>query len=552
MKKKKSVIYKSLWTMGIVMVLAVLILEMVSVILIKKDRIKAEGLFQNTITSYGELWEDKLTSTSKSLLIMVGTNSTPYYQQLCISEDPLTVETGKIQQQDIMQEMNDRYGREMTLFVYVPERQIYFTSNEDGISYSWQIELKKQIEKYIKNKEEEGDKIWNFLSIDQHSYLIRTFSSENGYIGAVVSLDRIVKKFMENSKNMRMEIQDRQGNVKTERGNNRKEEGMSYTYSLKNTEVQLCVSMDENIAGLGKITSMSFLMSAGIFLALSSILLSLGLQSKNVFLPLEKLRMAMEQYSMGKVDVRLPETQENFQIGRLYQTFNHMADQIQKLRLDVYEKELERQKVKSHYLQVQIQPHFYANILNLIHGLAQIQDYPQIQKLCRVSAAYFRYLMGRKGTFVPLEEELKCLMNYIEIQHVRYMGMLEIHVDVEREARNVMILPLVIQTFVGNSVKHNIMQVPHLKIEVSVRKENEKRLEIRIRDNGIGFDPEVLRKINNNESLEEEGEHIGIQNIKERIQEFYGNGYNFTITSRKGFSEVRLLLLWIEKEMNPE
>ena len=552
MKKKKSVIYKSLWTMGIVMVLAVLILEMVSVILIKKDRIKAEGLFQNTITSYGELWEDKLTSTSKSLLIMVGTNSTPYYQQLCISEDPLTVETGKIQQQDIMQEMNDRYGREMTLFVYVPERQIYFTSNEDGISYSWQIELKKQIEKYIKNKEEEGDKIWNFLSIDQHSYLIRTFSSENGYIGAVVSLDRIVKKFMENSKNMRMEIQDRQGNVKTERGNNRKEEGMSYTYSLKNTEVQLCVSMDENIAGLGKITSMSFLMSAGIFLALSSILLSLGLQSKNVFLPLEKLRMAMEQYSMGKVDVRLPETQENFQIGRLYQTFNHMADQIQKLRLDVYEKELERQKVKSHYLQVQIQPHFYANILNLIHGLAQIQDYPQIQKLCRVSAAYFRYLMGRKGTFVPLEEELKCLMNYIEIQHVRYMGMLEIHVDVEGEARNVMILPLVIQTFVGNSVKHNIMQVPHLKIEVSVRKENEKRLEIRIRDNGIGFDPEVLRKINNNESLEEEGEHIGIQNIKERIQEFYGNGYNFTITSRKGFSEVRLLLLWIEKEMNPE
>ncbi len=552
MKKKKSVIYKSLWTMGIVMVLAVLILEMVSVILIKKDRIKAERLFKNTITSYGELWEDKLTSTSKSLLIMVGTNSTPYYQQLCLSEDPLTVETGKIQQQDIMQEMNDRYGREMTLFVYVPERQIYFTSNEDGISYSWQIELKKQIEKYIKNKEEEGDKIWNFLSIDQHSYLIRTFSSENGYIGAVVSLDRIVKKFMENSKNMRMEIQDRQGNVKTERGNDRKEEGMSYTYSLKNTEAQLCVSMDENIAGLGKITSMSFLMSAGIFLALSSILLSLGLQSKNVFLPLEKLRMAMEQYSMGKVDVRLPETQENFQIGRLYQTFNHMADQIQKLRLDVYEKELERQKVKSHYLQVQIQPHFYANILNLIHGLAQIQDYPQIQKLCRVSAAYFRYLMGRKGTFVPLEEELKCLMNYIEIQHVRYMGMLEIHVDVEGEARNVMILPLVIQTFVGNSVKHNIMQVPHLKIEVSVRKENEKRLEIRIRDNGIGFDPEVLRKINNNESLEEEGEHIGIQNIKERIQEFYGNGYNFTITSRKGFSEVRLLLLWIEKEMNPE
>ena len=169
-----------------------------------------------------------------------------------------------------------------------------------------------------------------------------------------------------------------------------------------------------------------------------------------------------------------------------------------------------------------------------------------------MSAAYFRYLMGRKGTFVSLEEELKCLMNYIEIQHVRYAGMLEIHVDVEEEAGNAMILPLVIQTFVGNSVKHNIMQVPLLKIEVFVRKVGKKRLEIRIRDNGIGFEPEVLRKINNNESLEEEGEHIGIQNIKERIQEFYGSSYDFAITSREGFSEVRLLLLWIEKEMNAE
>lgn len=97
----KSVIYKSLWIMGTVMILAVLIIELVSIFLIQRDRRKTERLFSNTIESYGQFWEDKFASTSKALLLMSGTDSTPYYQQLCISKDPLTVETAKVQQQKL-------------------------------------------------------------------------------------------------------------------------------------------------------------------------------------------------------------------------------------------------------------------------------------------------------------------------------------------------------------------------------------------------------------------------------------------------------------------
>ena len=215
---------------------------------------------------------------------------------------------------------------------------------------------------------------------------------------------------------------------------------------------------------------------------------------------------------------------------------------------DECEKELERQRARSRFLQVQIQPHFYTNILNLIHGMAQIQDFEEIQKLCRVSAAYFRYLMGQKGTFVPLKEELRCLTSYIEIQHCRYKDMLEIQVNVETEMEDEMILPLVIQTFVGNSVKHNIMLVPHLEIELTVKREGEHDLLILIEDNGLGFKKEILDKINRNESIEEEGEHIGIQNVKERIREFYGEAYELKITSQPGYSEIRILLPRIEKQ----
>ena len=347
-----------------------------------------------------------------------------------------------------------------------------------------------------------------------HQYLARIYSAENGYIGAAFSLERIVSGFVGERKDLCVEVRNNEtGEVKIHQGTRKSGISTTCVYPLKYTNAQIYVSMDEGMLDPGG-TFGTLLLMGVMMLAIASILMAIGLQGKTVFAPLEQLRRAMEQYSTGDLDVRLPERENVSQIGQLYQTFNHMADQIQILRIDVYEKELERQRARSRFLQVQIQPHFYTNILNLIHGMAQIQDFEEIQKLCRVSAAYFRYLMGQKGTFVPLKEELRCLTSYIEIQHCRYKDMLEIQVNVEPEMEDEMILPLVIQTFVGNSVKHNIMLVPHLEIELTVKREGEHDLLILIEDNGLGFKKEILDKINRNESIEEEGEHIGIQEAK--------------------------------------
>lgn len=491
----KSVIYKSLWIMGTVMILAVLIIELVSIFLIQRDRRKTERLFSNTIESYGQFWEDKFASTSKALLLMSGTDSTPYYQQLCISKDPLTVETAKVQQQKIMIEMGERYGREMMLFVYVPERNIYFVSTEEGTTYAYQRAFKEKIISYIANQYQEPEKNWIFMEFDGHQYLARIYSAENGYIGAAFSLERIVSGFVGERKDLCVEVRDNEtGEVKIHQGTRKSGISTTCVYPLKYTNAQIYVSMDEGMLDPGG-TFGTLLLMGVMMLAIASILMAIGLQGKTVFAPLEQLRRAMEQYSTGDLDVRLPERENVSQIGQLYQTFNHMADQIQILRIDVYEKELERQRARSRFLQVQIQPHFYTNILNLIHGMAQIQDFEEIQKLCRVSAAYFRYLMGQKGTFVPLKEELRCLTSYIEIQHCRYKDMLEIQVNVEPEMEDEMILPLVIQTFVGNSVKHNIMLVPHLEIELTVKREGEHDLLILIEDNGLGFISKFLIKL---------------------------------------------------------
>lgn len=104
-----------------------------------------------------------------------------------------------------------------------------------------------------------------------------------------------------------------------------------------------------------------------------------------------------------------------------------------------------------------------------------------------------------------------------------------------------MVLPLILQTFAGNSVKHNITLVPVLRVVVEICSV-EGNIYILIRDNGIGFDQEVLHRINRNEPVDKSGTHIGITNVKERIRLFYGDRAKVEIESEPGRTEVKVVL----------
>ena len=173
--------------------------------------------------------------------------------------------------------------------------------------------------------------------------------------------------------------------------------------------------------------------------------------------------------------------------------------------------------------------------------MAQIKEYSGIQKLSRATADYFRYLLGERGTLVPLSEELKGLKSFVEIEQIRYKDRVQIQVEVQEGLESQLILPLLIQTFVENSVKHNVTLIPVLKVQVHVYREDG-MLQIRVEDNGTGFAGEVLQKIRNRENLSVNGEHIGITNIQERIRLLYEKDADLRIESAKGHTVVAICL----------
>jgi len=225
-----------------------------------------------------------------------------------------------------------------------------------------------------------------------------------------------------------------------------------------------------------------------------------------------------------------------------------MVEQITSLKIQVYESTLEKERIHNNFMITQIQPHFYANILHLIFSLAQIRDFDSIQKLSYSAGSYFRYLLGEKGTFVKLSDEINCVRSYMEIQKLRYKEALQFDfVSSDGGSEDQIVIPMILQAFISNSIKHNITLVPVLTVSLKIE-QDARNLLFSIHDNGLGFTPEILARINNNEDISVNGHHIGIQNIKERIKLFYDGDGSVQIESEPGNTLVKIRLPIIKKE----
>lgn len=272
-----------------------------------------------------------------------------------------------------------------------------------------------------------------------------------------------------------------------------------------------------------------------------------------MFKPLVALVRGMRKLGQGQFDVRMPAHSGNSEFALMSGTFNLMAEQIEKLKIDVYEEQLRVQKAEYKHLQIQINPHFYMNSLNIIYNLAALKDYKSVQKLSLHLAEYFRFLMLGHRTVLPLEDEIRHIRHYLEIQKLRYVTKMEYDIEVLPEHLAVPLSPLLLQPFVENSVIHGFYKKEQdgfpFRVSIASRQdldEPDRFIRLTISDNGPGFPEPFLDKLRSESSLAEESEvHLGIWNIIRRFKMLYGNegGIAFSNGESGGaIVEVRLPL----------
>lgn len=159
----------------------------------------------------------------------------------------------------------------------------------------------------------------------------------------------------------------------------------------------------------------------------------------------------------------------------------------------------------------QIQPHFLYNTLASIQALCAT-DPPKAARTVEIFANYLRQNLESLGEseLIPLTKELEHTRIYTEIELLMFP---EILVDYQISDQSFRLPALTIQPLVENSIRHGVRGIRNPSVYIVTRREAEDHV-IVIRDNGRGFDvtDETLMS----------GRHIGIRNVRERIEKMCG------------------------------
>ncbi len=183
-------------------------------------------------------------------------------------------------------------------------------------------------------------------------------------------------------------------------------------------------------------------------------------------------------------------------------------------------------KARMDALTAQINPHFLFNTLNTVSSLIRY-DPDMARGVVIKLSNILRRLLRKHETFVPLQEELDFIDDYLDIEVARFgRDNLVIHKQIDENTLDAFVPSMLLQPIVENALKHGLAA----KLgggELTIRIESQDgRLVIAIEDNGVGIPKERMAQVF------EDG--IGISNVHERLRVLYGADFRMDISSREG------------------
>jgi two-component system, LytTR family, sensor histidine kinase AlgZ len=209
--------------------------------------------------------------------------------------------------------------------------------------------------------------------------------------------------------------------------------------------------------------------------------------------------------------------------------YHHLRMRLQRTELELRTQELEKERAlklaseaQLASLESRLHPHFLFNTLNSISALTQEDPVKADWMIQRLSALLRFSLDANSRRFVPLEQELKIVTDYLEIEKVRLGERLSYSVAIPPELQALEVPPLSLVTLVENSVKHAI--APRRaggEIRLSAHTGGEERLILEVWDSGPGF------------ALEDVAAGHGLDILQGRLLTLFGDAAGLLVETRE-------------------
>lgn len=207
------------------------------------------------------------------------------------------------------------------------------------------------------------------------------------------------------------------------------------------------------------------------------------------------------------------------------ETARWVSTQLELAELDQSRARLVRAEVRA--LRAQISPHFVYNALTTIASFVRT-DPERARELLLEFAEFTRYSFRSHGEFTTLAEELRSIDRYLTLERARFGDRLEVRLQIAPEVLPVAVPFLGLQPLVENAVRHGLATKTGIGTVSIVAEDAGTACLISVEDDGVGMDPDVLRR------RADGGGHVGLGNIDDRLRSVFGDEFGLVVETAPG------------------
>ncbi len=513
---------------------------------------------RSTLSMYSIDIENSFQNVGKFLS---GFSYNDEYLERIYSESELERYLALSREQTKLQEALPSHSGIDGFFLYNPKYGLYASAYQTRVGDTEHIALRESLKENLQSGSSIDENNWFSYQVGHEYYLFRILYLKNSYIGAWVNIENLLMPLNQ-----------------TPLG----QDGMIYIYDMETplsdtaqhglefnpaTAEQQYVMVGDNSRflavswpsvekGLYVVALISdasirsdmrgaYQMIIYVVILLVVILLVLTYAMRSLFVaPMGRLVHAIQQIRDGNLGAQIDEQAVCREFNTVTHSFNEMSAEIKELKISVYEQKLKQQQIYMEYLKQQITPHFYINCLNTIYSMAGLGKNDLVRQLSKELSQHLRYTMNSQSS-VELGKEIEHVRNYLALTEIRYPGTLrcEIELTPPEDVQLALVPPLLLQSFVENTVKHEMVMGEPMLIHLSAEEYwvgSERRVHINIWDTGHGYPEELMARANAEAASPSErfelgdGKHIGIFNTIQRLILLFGDKVQIRFSNKEG------------------
>ncbi|WP_276352238.1 sensor histidine kinase [Cohnella caldifontis] len=248
--------------------------------------------------------------------------------------------------------------------------------------------------------------------------------------------------------------------------------------------------------------------------------------SRLISQPFRTMIRAFVNTGEGRFETRFEET-GSYEFKVLMKKFNDMNENIHKLIRENYETQIREKEAEIKALNLQLDPHFMYNTLNMVSLLSLEKGESEISEIVVSLSNMLKYMVKTEAALVRFRDDLAYLEGYVTIMSKRFEGSVRVEYDIDSAMLDDEVPKFFLQPIVENAFVHAFKGWKENGVlRISCFREGQARV-YRIEDNGQGM--EAARQA---ELLEES--HVGLSNVNRRIRILYGEPYGLQIASVPG------------------